>query len=70
MSSLDLSAVESVIFSSVIKFVKFNLPVEILLLVEFCPVIEVISKENVAVANIEIITTNIFFMSNNTVHYS
>ena len=52
MSSLDLSAVESVIFSSVVKFVKFNLPVEILLLVEFCPVIEVISKENVAVAGI------------------
>lgn len=69
ISSLDLSAVESVIFFNPVKFVKFNPPVEILLLVEFCPVIEVISKENVAIANIRIITAGIFFMLNNIVHY-
>jgi hypothetical protein len=70
ISSLDLSAVGSVIFPSAVKFVKFNPPVEILLLVKFCPLIEVISKGNVAITNIQIITTNIFFMSNNIVHHS
>ena len=70
ISSLDLSAVESVIFFNAVRFVKFNPPVEILLLVAFCPVIEVISKENAAIANIKIINANIFFMLNNIVHYS
>jgi hypothetical protein len=50
MSSLDLSAVESVIFSNDVRFVKFNPPVLMLILVEFCAVVEPNLKSAEAIA--------------------
>jgi hypothetical protein len=73
MSSLDLSAVESVIFSNEVRFVKFNPPVRMLLLVEFCAIVELNLKLTKTTAITKIkrnITTSTVFISNSTSRYS